>query len=168
MDRFSVSGTTAVCAVLCAAVMSFVTDLRVTGGMLVCWLFCAFLVWAGEKAGNALSAGGTRGKNIGAGTVCVILLIPAFIELCHDLNTPKPPADQIFAFLGMGSFILLLIMEPPVLAAIILNAAAVISKKRRAARDTAPSRSAKVFKYMFRLILGLTGYAAVLLLLQLF
>lgn len=166
MDRFSVSGTTAVCAVLCAAVMSFIADLGVTGGMLVCWLFCAFLVWVGETAGNALSAGKTCGRNIGAGTVCAILIIPVIVQLCHDLNTPKPPEDQIFNFWGMGSFILLLIMGPPVLAAIILNAAAVISKKQCAARDTAPSRSAKAFKYMFRLILGLTGYAAFLLLLQ--
>ncbi|MDE6032235.1 MAG: hypothetical protein K2G32_11500, partial [Oscillospiraceae bacterium] len=89
MDKLLVSGTTAVCAVLCAIVMSFTAPLSIAAGLLACWLFCAFLVWVGETAGNALSSGIPCGRNIGAGIACVLLPIPAIIELCRDLNTPK-------------------------------------------------------------------------------
>lgn len=168
IDKLFVSGTTAICAVLCAIVMSFTAPLSVAAGLLVCWLFCAFLIWVGETAWNALSSGRTYGRNIGAGIVCVLLPIPAIIELCRDLNTPKPPADQILNFWGMGSFLLFLMIGPPVLAAIVLNAAAVIARKRHAAKDITPSRSAKAVGFFLRAVLGLAGYATVLLLLQLF
>ena len=168
MDKLLVSGTTAVCAVLCAIIICFTAPLSVAAGLLACWLFCAFLVWVGETAGNALSSGRTYGRNIGAGIVCVLLPIPAVIQLCRDLSIPKPPEDQIFDLWGLGSFVLFLMIGPPVIAAIILNAAAVIARKRHATKEVTPSRSTKVVGYVLGAVLGLVGYGAALLILQFF
>lgn len=166
-NKLSAGVVTALCAIPCAVIMVFAANAALACGLLVCWLLCALFIWIGEAAGKALSKKSDKtGGSIGAWIVCALLLIIVVVEVCHDLSLPKPPEDSIINLWGLGSFLISLMILPPVISAVILNAAALIKQKFPAKCSTI-SRGKEAVRLAAKLILGLAGYAVVLLLLML-
>lgn len=168
MNKLPIGAVSALCAFPCAAVIAFAADFYLARGLLVCWLVCSLLIWAGEAASRALSkVSGKNGGGIGVWVVCAALIIFCVAEVCRDLSLPKPPENAVINLRGLGGFLISLIILPPVFSAVILNAAALV-KRRKPAESEPVTRGKKAAETVAVFIAGLAGYAAALLLLMLF
>lgn len=166
--KLSISIVSALCALPCAAVVAFAANAALACGLLVCWLVCSLLIWAGEASGRALSKRfGKNGGGVGVWVVCAALIIPVAAQVCRDLSLPKPPENAVINLWGLGSLLISLMILPPVFSAAVLNAAALVKRRKPAESEPVP-RGKRAAKIIAVFVAGLAGYAAALLIIMLF